>query len=845
MRKIALRGLFARKLRLALTALAVALGVTLIAGTYIFTDTITKSFDNIFVQSNKGTDVALSPNNDLAGDEDPPPIPGSVLTRVEKVDGVAQAEGSVFSQGGSFRKGDGSKLKGQGFNAIAGAHDVQRFEAFVAKDGHLPRTADEVAIPKATADNNHLKVGDKLEIQDAAPKKTYTISGIGTIAGVDSFGGGVIAVLTLPEAQRMTGHEDSYDEIEVAAKPGVTPEELKARLAKVVPQNVQVRTGTEQAAKQTKDIKTGFLDFLRTALLAFAGISLFVGAFLIFNTFSITVAQRTREFALLRVLGAKRRQVMRSVLAEGLILGVFGSAVGLVLGIGVAAGLKALFKAVGADLPSTATVIETRTIVVSLLVGTIATLVSTLAPAIRATRVPPLAALREGLDSGRKRSRWSTPLSAVLTVAGLGFMVLGLFGGGKASTALSLMGLGAAMTFLGVAFLSPRLVGPIAGFVGTPFERFRGITGRIARENTVRFPGRTAVTAGALMVGVALVTFASIFAAGAKSTIRDAVTSGSRAQAIVESTNFGSFSPQATAAVAKVPGVKVVGALRNGVARVDGAKKGVTGVDPTLPDLYHADWKQGNDNVIRHLGPRDIVVSKSYAEDNDVKVGQTLTLETSKVKALPLKVTGIIDDKGGLYSALTVSKDTMAQQFGVSKDSFVLVGYNGSRPASAVKADIDRLLNNQFPEAEAKTNAEFISQQEGQVNQLLTLIYALLAMAIIVSLFGIVNTLVLSISERVRELGLLRAIGMSRRQVRRVIRYEAIITAQIGAVIGMVLGIVLSVLVTRAIDGFKLSIPIPTLVLLLILSAFAGVLAAILPARRASRLDVLESLAYE
>jgi putative ABC transport system permease protein len=845
MRKIALRGLFARKLRLALTALAVALGVTLIAGTYIFTDTITKSFDNIFVESNKGTDVALSPNNDLAGDDDPPPIPGEVLAKVRKVDGVALAEGSVFSSGGSFRKGDGSKLKGQGFNAIAGAHDVQRFESFAATDGHLPRNADEVAIPKATAEANGFKVGDKLQIQDAAPKKTYTISGIVTIAGVDSFGGGVIAVLTLPEAQRMTGHGNAYDEIELAAKPGVTPAQLKARVAKVVPQNVEVRTGDEQARKQTQDIKTGFLDFLRTALLAFAGISLFVGAFLIFNTFSITVAQRTREFALLRVLGAKRRQVLRSVLAEGLVLGVVGSAVGLVLGIGVAAGLKALFKALGADMPSTSAVIETRTIVVSLLVGTIVTMISTLAPAFRATRVPPLAALREGLDSGRKRSRWATPLAGLLTVAGLGFMAIGLFGGGKASTALSLMGLGAVMTFLGVAFLSPRLVGPIAGFVGTPFERLRGITGRIARENTVRFPGRTAVTAGALMVGVALVTFASIFAAGAKSTIRDAVTNGSRAQAIVESSNFGSFSPQATAAVSEVKGVKEVGALRTAQARVDGAKKGVGGVDPTLPDLYHAEWKQGNDDVIRNLAADQVVVNKSYAEDNDVKVGQTLTLETAKVKALPLKVVGIIDDKGGLYSALTVSKETLAEKFGASKDAFVLVGYDGSRPAEAVKSDIDRLLDQQFPEAEAKTNAEFIDQQEGQVDQLLALIYALLAMAIIVSLFGIVNTLVLSISERVRELGLLRAIGMSRRQVRRVIRYEAIITAQIGAVIGMVLGIILSVLVTRAIDDFKLSIPIGSLILLLILSAFAGVLAAILPARRASRLDVLESLAYE
>lgn len=846
MRKIALRGLLARKLRLALTALAVALGVTLIAGTYIFTDTITKSFDNIFVQTNRGTDVAISPNDDLSGDEDPPPIPARVLQQVKQVDGVDTAEGAVFSQGGSFRKADGSKLKGQGFNAIAGAHDVQRFESFAPTQGHLPRTADEVAIPKGTADNNNFRVGDKLQIQDAAAKKTYTISGIVTIAGTDSLGGGVIAVLTLPEAQRMTGKGNAYDEIDVAGKPGVSPATLKQRIAPIVPRNVEVRTGTEQADKQTRDIKTGFLDVLRTALLAFAGISLFVGAFLIFNTFSITVAQRTREFALLRVLGAKRKQVLRSVLGEGLVLGVVGSAVGLVLGIGVAAGLKALFKAFGADLPSTRMVLETRTIVVSLLVGTIVTLISTLAPAFRATRVPPLAALREGFSAEQKRSRFALPLAIILTIGGLALMALGLFGSAKASAALSLMGVGAVFTFLGVAFLSPRLVGPIAGFVGAPFERFRGITGRIARENTVRFPGRTAVTAGALMVGVALVTFASVFAAGAKETISDAVHNGSRAQAVVEGSNFGSFSHQATQAVARVPGVEAVGALRTAQAKVGGKKVAVSGIDPqTFPALYHAGWKQGNDDVLRNLAPGQVIVTKKYSEDHSVKVGDVLKVKTAKVDNLPLRVTGIIDDKGGLYSALTVSNPVIERSFGATKDAFVLVGYDGGKDNKNTKAAIDRLLDNRFPEAEAKTNQEFIDQQEGQIDQLLTLIYALLAMAIIVSLFGIVNTLVLSISERVRELGLLRAIGMSRRQIRRVIRYEAIITAEIGAIIGLALGIVLSILVTRAIDDFRLSIPIPTLIILLIVTAFAGVLAAILPARRAAKLDVLESLAYE
>jgi putative ABC transport system permease protein len=770
-----------------------------------------------------------------------------VLKRVQAVDGVQVAEGAVFSQGGSFRKGDGSKLKGKGFSAIAGAHDVARFEAFTATEGHLPRTADEVAIPKSSADRDHLKVGDKLQIADEAPKKTYTISGITKIAGLDSLGGGVIAVLTLPEAQRMTGHGDAYDEIDVAGKPGVSQQVLKSRIKAVVPHQVDVRTGKEQADKQTKDIQSGFLNFLRTALLAFAGISLFVGAFLIFNTFSITVAQRTREFALLRVLGAKRKQVMRSVLAEGLIIGLVGSVIGLGLGMLVAAGLKSLFGAIGFEMPSTSTVVATRTVIVSLIVGTLVTVIATLAPALRATRVPPLAALREGFDRQRRRSRWATPIATAMTAGGLALMAYGLFAGLKASSALTLMGLGAVLTFLGVALLSPRLVGPIAGVIGGPLERTFGITGRLARENSVRYPGRTAVTAAALMIGVTLVMFASVFAASAKSTFRDAVTNGSKAQAVVEATDgFSPFSAQAAKAVAKVPGVREVTSIRFGQGKVAGEKKGVTGVDPrTFTDLYHSEWKQGNDATVHALGAGTALVSKKYAEDHDTKVGDTLTVKTSIKPAVKLKVIGIMHDKGGLTADISVSNAVLEQDFGFHKDGFALVGYTGGKDDKATKKAIDRLLDQQFPQTEAKTNKEFIDQQSSQIDQLLGLIYALLAMAIVVSLFGIVNTLVLSIAERVRELGMLRAIGMSRRQVRRVIRYEAVITALIGATIGLVLGIVLGVMVTRAIPDFHLAIPVASLFVLLIFSALAGVLAAILPARRASRLDVLQSLAYE
>jgi putative ABC transport system permease protein len=349
------------------------------------------------------------------------------------------------------------------------------------------------------------------------------------------------------------------------------------------------------------------------------------------------------------------------------------------------------------------------------------------------------------------------------------------------------------------------------------------------------------------MVGVALVTFASVFAAGAKSTVSDAVNNGVKAQAVVQGEDgFSSFSPSATRAVEGVPGVRDTAAVRFGQVRVAGEKKGLTGVDAaTFSSLYKTDWEKGGDDTVAQLGPGKVILSKGYAEDKGLHVGDTLKVETALRKTVEPQVIGIIDDRGGLTSAVIVDNRTAQADYGLRKDGFVLVGFDGSQPDAQVLASVKKVLKSEYPEAEALTSKEFIKQQEDQINQLLALIYALLMLAIIVSLFGIVNTLVLSIAERTRELGLLRAVGMSRRQIRRVIRYEAVITALIGGVIGLGVGIVLSLLVTQAIDGFNLSIPVGQLIIVLVLAGVAGVLAAVLPARRAAKLDVLRALAYE
>jgi putative ABC transport system permease protein len=853
MGKVARRGLFARKLRLALTVLAVVLGTTLIAGTYVFTDSINSAFDTIFTVSNKGTDAAITPHKTIDTSNNggtQPTVPAGVLDQVRRAPGVASAEGSIFDVGTVLGK-DGKRIGSGGApNFIASIADQPRFEAFTIKEGRRPRTADEATIDAATADKESWKPGDKVCAVATASRKCYTLVGTTQIAGLSSFGGATVLDVTLPEAQRMLGKGSGFDEVQAAAKPGVSPQQLKAQLRQALPRSVDVRTGSEQAAKQSSDIRDN-LGFLKTALFAFAGISLFVGAFLIFNTFSITVAQRMREFALLRTLGASRRQIWRAVVSEGLTLGFVGGVVGFALGIGTAALLRALFKAVGADLPSKGVVVESRTVIVTILVGTVVSLVASLSPAIRAMRVPPVEALREGaVPIAHGRGRRMAILAGLLLAVGVGLMCVGLFGSLKSdSAAISFMGGGAALTFLAVALLSPRLVRPLASFIGRPIERMTGITGQLARENSIRQPGRTAVTAAALMIGVALVTFASIFAAGAKATINGAIDANLKSAFVVQNTDgFSPFSPEVLRTVDRVDGVSSVSGVRFSQAKVQGVSgnQSVSSIDPqTFQALYKLDMKEGGDAAVRGLGPDQVLVKKGYADSHDVKVGDTVQVTTPIGRRLSLRASGIAEDKGGLLGNLTVTNAVAQTQFGEPKDAFGLVGLAPGADETAVKQQIASVLEQRYPEAEVLTNQEFKDDIAGQVNQLLGLIYALLALAIIVSLFGIVNTLVLSITERTRELGMLRAIGTSRKQVKRVIRWEAVITSLIGAVLGVVMGVVLAVLFTRPLDDFTLSIPVLSLFILLVLAGIAGVGAAVLPARRAAKLDVLQALAYE
>ncbi len=850
MTRVALRGLAARKLRAFTTMLAVLLGVALVAGTYVLTDTITKSFDDIFEESLKGTDVSITPRQEVRSDQvQPPAFSSSLLPRVRRVEGVDAAAGSIFSLARFVDR------KGESIGAHFSPNFVssvlpKRFETLTVVKGRRPHNAREASLDRQTAERGHLKLGDTLRIAGERQVKGYRLVGLVRL-GETSFGGAAIAQLTLPEAQRVTDKVGKFDQISVAAAHGVSPDELKRRIARVMPPSVQVETGKQAAKRQSEDIAND-LSFIKIALLVFAGVSLFVGAFLIFNTFSITVAQRVREFGLLRTLGASRGQVLRSVILEAGAIGALGSLIGLAAGIGVAVGLNGLFKAIGVDLPNTGTVLETRTIVVSLGVGIGVTLVSALSPALRATRVTPMAALLEAElpEVGGRRRRLYTALAVLLGAGGLVLTCIGLFGGiDDSGAAAGLLGGGAVAVLLGVSLVSPRLVRPLASVAGRPIERLRGLTGRLARENALRKPARTAVTAAALMIGLALVVFVTVFASGIKGSVSRAVDRNFQGDLVIQNVDgFSQIPARAGLAAGRVKSVETISSMSFAGGKVGAEDVRVSGVDPrSVNRVLSLDWEHGSPDTISRLGPRGAVLDDAWASGKGIGVGDRLRILTALERRPLFTVRGTVKDNADLIGNVLVTEQTLRRDFGTTAPSITFVRVAPGADAGVVQRRVSQAIESRFPTTEVLNQKELKDRQATQVNQLLGLVYALLSLAVIVSLFGIVNTLALSIHERTRALGLLRAVGMSRSQVRRMIRYESVITAMIGALLGMVLGVVFAGLVSRPLadEGFTLSYPLPSLVLLLVLAALAGVVAAIGPARRASRLDVLEALAYE
>jgi len=849
---VALKGLLGRKLRAVLTGFAIVLGVAMISGAFVLTDTLGKSFDGIFDESYKTTDAVISSKAVVGSDtgSEAPAFGDDVLSQVQALPGVRVAQGSIEDKTRLVDSdGDAIGSAGEGIAFGIPPSADQSLNPLKLVTGHWPQGDGQIAVDRSTADKEHFRVGQTVGAFGEGPIRDYRISGIVRFGSVGSIGKTTITVFDLATAQTLFDKVGKLDTIRVGANPGVSDTELVKQITPLLSQTTQVKSATAQAAADSSETQDG-LNIIKYALLGFAGIALFVGSFVIANTLAITVAQRMRELATLRTLGATRHQILGSVILESVVVGLLGSIIGLFLGLGIAAGLTALLKATGVDLPDHSLVFSARTVVVSLGVGTLIALLASLRPAVRATRVEPIAAVREGAVMPASRfARYAVPTSAVVGTASIALFSYGVFASGvDIKTRMFTLILGVLLMFVGVAMIATRIVRPLAFILGAPGARFGGSAGKLARENAVRNPSRTASTAAAVMIGLALITFVAVIGQGFKSSFTDAVNTLFIADYSVSAgANGDPLTSKAADAVATAPGVTAVSQMRSGEAKVGGKTIFVTGVDESVTKVVDVEWKSGSNAVPAELGTTGAFVLEQYADDNSLKVGSPLAIETPTGQVIRVHVAGIVDPpKGGSpFGEVSISNAAFDASFANHDNEFTFVNVDGG-PSEANTAVLEKSLA-AFPAAVVETRDEFRTSRTSDITQTLQILYALLGLSVIVSLFGVINTLVLSVFERTRELGMLRAIGMTRRQVRRMIRHESIVTALIGAALGIGVGMFLAVLTTTALSkyGVVFAVPYGTLVVFVGIAILAGMLAAILPARRASRLNILNALQYE
>jgi putative ABC transport system permease protein len=835
----------AHKLRLALTALAIVLGVTFISGTFVLTDTLHNTFTTLFGHIYQNVDfevrgkAAFSSNNGGAG-SGRKPIPQSIATSVRHVHGVAYAEGTVngFAQ---FVAPDGKAISNGGAPTLGFSYDPNsQLAPLRLSQGTAPTTSHDVVMDAGTAQKYHFKVGNHVRVLLLGPPQTFTVSGIVTFGTANNLAGATIAAFKLPVAQRLFGEVGRYDAIDILTSPGADKSTVQHAIAATLPKGVEVVTGQTVANEQSNDVNQS-LSFFSTALLVFAFISLFVGGFTIFNTFSITVGQRTRELALLRIVGASRRQVFRSVLAEAVIVGTVASLVGLGLGVLAAVGLEALLKGFGITLPSGSLVFEGRTIIVALLVGVGVTVVSAVGPARRAVRIPPVAALADYRAEEEESSRRRIVVGSVVALLGIASLAFGL-----TEPAIELVGLGAFAIFIGIGMLAPVVARPMASVIGRPLARLFGIAGKLGRENSMRSPRRTAQTASALMVGLALVATIAVFGASLSKSATSSVDNAVSANYIITSSaqgGAGGFSNSVSSAAAKVPGVTAVSTVYQGAFEIRRALSNLTAVSTShLPSTIILRMDSGHGAP--SLAAGQLLIDTNTANSKHLSVGSVVPVTFSQTGSSTLRIGGIFKPNALLGSYVVGDRYFLAHFDNPLPVAVLLQTENGS---SATAKAVDRGLS-AYPNLKIQSRAAFEKTQQQQISQLLGLVYALLALAVLIALIGIVNTLMLSVFERTHEIGLLRAVGMKRRQLRAMIRSESVILAIFGAIIGIIVGTALGAAFAAALKQQGITdivIPVTSLVVFLILSALLGLGAASWPARRAAKLDVLTAIATD
>ncbi|MCH8984511.1 MAG: ABC transporter permease [Acidobacteria bacterium] len=849
MLRVTLKGLWAHKLRLSLTALAIVLGVGFIAGTFVYTDTIAKAFDGIFEDAFRGVDIVISADSELQFGEGVY-LPEAEILALGEVEDVDELVPFLQGLGVVILDKDGEPIGGGGPPQFAFSFTETDVDSggFSLRSGRYPQGPEEVVIDARTATDHNFAIGDTVfVVAPARPERGYTLVGIAGFGELDNLGGATSALFDLDTIQALLDREDQLTGASIQVAPGASVDEVIASLEPSLPEGARALSGQSAAEEQAVEIQEG-LAFFNTFLLTFGFIALFVGTFIIANTFRITVTQRTRELALLRALGASARQVNRMVLIEAVVIGIVASVVGIAAGFGLALLLKTVFEAFGFALPTAAPTLQLRTIVVALVVGVGVTVISAILPARRASRLPPIAALRQDLVAPRRKALTTRAIvGSIVTVSGLSVLFFGLFVSLDAGPPeIVYVGVGAAIVFIGVSILSPLFARPVARLIGWPFVKLYRLPGKLAQENAIRAPRRTSATAAALMIGVTLVTLASVMAASINQTIDELIGSDIEADVIIRSTSefdpTASFTPELADRAAKDESVDEVSRQQTGVALFNETETFVIGIEPNYPDFFPVDSSEGNLNP----GPNEVVIERTISDVNELPIGSELQLSFESTGPTTFTVVGIAS--GDTWTdVIAISQADWVENYEIESDTQVFVRAASGFTPEEVQTRLTALAED-VPTAQVQTFDELADDVAEQINGLLNLITGLLGLAVIIALIGVTNTMTLSVFERTREIGLLRAVGLSRRQTRRMVRAEASIIAVFGAVLGILIGVFFAwaILLALADQGFTaFVIPIGTLTLWILATGLLGVVFAILPAWRASRLDVLEAIAYE
>ncbi|NIY66106.1 ABC transporter permease [Streptomyces malaysiensis] len=846
MLRTALRNVLAHKARLLMTVLAVMLGVAFVAGTLVFTNTISDAYQKSSQKGYEGVDVAIAPDkkeDDAANPGDAPRLSQQLLDQAGKAAGAASAYGVVDGYSAvADKKGDliGGGFSNRGGNYYPGPDGKD--SRYTMTEGRAPKAIGEVALDSRTAERGHYKAGDSVRVSVDGPVRTEKVVGVFTTDDGNVAAGGTLALYDTATAQKLFGKPGQFDEIDVKAAAGTSQTTLKSEIDKILPEQAKATTGKKLAKDQAEAIEQG-MSSMQTMMLVFAGIALFVGIFIIVNTFSMLVAQRTRELALMRAVGATRRQVTRSVLIEATIVGAIAAVVGLVAGIGIGAALRSVLNSTGANVPDGPLVVAPTTVLVSVLVGVVVTVLSAWLPGRRAAKIPPVAAMNS--VHAAPTTRGLVVRNTIGTILAAGGIALVVAGAGMGGDGQGPMAFGAAVLVIGVFVLTPLLSRPLIA-AASPVLRIFGMPGKLARQNAVRNPRRTAATASALMVGLTLITGMTVIAGSIQQGINKMAADGLRSDFVV-SMGGGSarpLSPEVSKTLAKLPEVTSISPLRASPARIAGDSDSLTGVDPkAIRNLVNVDFTEGSFTA---LGGTKALIDDKIADDHGWKVGSTIPVTYEDGRKGRLTVGGVYEGNQ-MIRGVMVDSATVSPHMATVADFQVMLKAKGG--ATEANKDLLKKTLGENPAIKIQTKQDISDEIAMIFTLMLNMLYGLLAMAVIVAVLGVINTLAMSVFERSKEIGMLRAIGLDRRGIKRMVRLESLVISLFGGVLGLGLGLFFGwaagELVATELPTYELVLPWGRMGLFLLMAALVGVIAALWPARRASKLNMLMAIKGE